>query len=131
MGQVCELIVGKDQDIKGAIEAFVLEKGWQNVYISGASGSVYGVEFTAPADGSYPPKVERTLCQGPGEMLAFTGEVMTIDRMDPALKGVYQGEGPLFIHIHASVATAGAHVYGGGFQTGKAFRSLKVYLQEV
>ena len=131
MGQVCELIVGKDQDIKGAIEALVLEKGWQNVYISGAIGSVYGVEFTAPADGSYPPQVERTLCQGPGEMLAFTGEEMTIDRMDPALKGVYQGEGPLFIHIHASVATAGAHVYGGGFQTGKAFRSLKVYLQEV
>ena len=57
MGQVCELIVGKDQDIKAAIEAFVLEKGWQNVYISGAIGSVYGLEFTTPADSSYPPQV--------------------------------------------------------------------------
>ncbi len=131
MGQVHELIIGKDQEIKSAIEAFVLEKGWQNVYISGAIGSVYGVEFTAPVDSSYPPRVERTFCQGPAEMLAFTGEVMAMDRMDPALKGIYKGDGPLFIHIHGSVAVAGAHVYGGGFQNGRAFRSLKVYLQEI
>jgi len=131
MGQIYELTVGKDQDIKAAIEAFVLEKGWQNVYISGAIGSVYGVKFTAPANDAYPPQVERTLCQGPAEMLSFTGEVMAMERMDPALRGVYKEEGPLFVHIHASVATAGAHVYGGGFQSGKAFRSLKVYLQEV
>ncbi len=64
-------------------------------------------------------------------MLSFTGEVMTMERMDPALRGVYKGDGPLFVHLHASVATAGAHVYGGGFHGGKAFRSLKVYLQEV
>ena len=131
MGQLHELVIAKDQDIKAAIEAFVLEKGWQNVYISGAIGSVYGQEFTTPADSSYPPQVERTLCQGPGEMLSFTGEVMTMERMDPALRGVYKGDGPLFVHLHASVATAGAHVYGGGFHGGKAFRSLKVYLQEV
>ena len=131
MGQLHELVIAKDQDIKAAIEAFVLEKGWQNVYISGAIGSVYGLEFPPPADSSYPPQVERTLCQGPGEMLSFTGEVMTMERMDPALRGVYKGDGPLFVHLHASVATAGAHVYGGGFHGGKAFRSLKVYLQEV
>ncbi len=39
MGQLHELVIAKDQDIKAAIEAFVLEKGWQNVYISGAIGS--------------------------------------------------------------------------------------------
>ena len=61
MGQLHELVIAKDQDIKAAIEAFVLEKGWQNVYISGAIGSVYGLEFTTPADSSYPPQVERTL----------------------------------------------------------------------
>lgn len=130
-GQIHELIVERDQDVKAAVEAFVLEKGWQNAYISGAIGSVYGVVFTAPVDSSYPPRVERTAVNGPGEMLAFTGEVMTMDRMDPALKNVYKGDGPLFIHIHASMAVAGAHVYGGGFQAGRAFRSLKVYIQEV
>ncbi len=59
MGQLHELVIAKDQDIKAAIEAFVLEKGWQNVYISGAIGSVYGLEFPrrqllSPPGGAHP-----------------------------------------------------------------------------
>ena len=63
MGQLHELVIAKDQDIKAAIEAFVLEKGWQNVYISGAIGSVYGLEFTTPADSSQPGLHRETLSQ--------------------------------------------------------------------
>lgn len=132
MAMVHELNIGKGQDIKSAIEAFVLEKKWENVYISGAIGSVIDTKFTTPVDDSFPPKVSVVgTGNQPGEMLSFTGEIMARERMDPALKEIYKGDGPLFIHIHASVAVAGSHVYGGGLSSGKAFRALKVYLQPI
>lgn len=54
MSEVCELIIGRGQDIKSAIEAFILEKGWDNVYISGAIGSVCEARFTAPCQRRLP-----------------------------------------------------------------------------
>ena len=42
---------------------------------------------------------------------------------DPALLEVYPDKvSPLIVHIHASCATAGGHVAGGGLRAGKAFR---------
>ena len=132
MSEVCELVIGRGQDIKSAIEAFILEKGWDNVYISGAIGSVCEARFTAPVSDAFPPQVEVNETGSlPGEMLSFTGEVMAREKMDPALKEIYKGDGPLFVHIHASMALCGNRVCGGGFQGGKAFRSLKVYMQKL
>ena len=125
------LCVPRGGDVKAAIEAFMLEKGWEKAFIHGAVGSVCNVLFTAPCDDSFPPVVERTPCAGPAEVVSFTGEVMDKSLMDPALREIYRDGGPLFIHIHASVATAGAHVYGGGFQQGTAFRALNIYLSRL
>lgn len=131
MNELYELIVQRDEDVKEAIGRFVLEQGWESAYISGAIGSVRDLRFTTPNGMDFPPKVEVTPCTGPGEVLAFTGEIMKRERMDPALEQIYKDPGPLFVHIHASVAVAGGHVYGGGFQHGIAFRSLKVYIQQM
>ncbi|MEG0167259.1 MAG: DNA-binding protein [Ruthenibacterium sp.] len=131
MGTVYELVVQKDEDVKDVIEKFVLEKGWESAYISGAIGSARDVTFTAPVSMDFPPKVGNTLCVGPGEVLAFTGEITKRELMDPALEAIYKDAGPLFIHIHASMAVAGGHVYGGGFKAGKAFRAVKIYIQQI
>lgn len=108
----------------------MLERGWEDAYISGAIGSVRDAEFTTPIGMELPPKVGTAICTGPGEVLAFTGEIMNREQMDPALKGIYKDTtSPLLIHIHASVAVSGGHVYGGGFQNGNAFQGLKIYIQ--
>lgn len=127
---VQELLVQRDEDVREKVETFLLEKGWERAYICGAIGSVKDVTVTAPEGSSYPPKVGKTYCAGPGEILAFTGEIMKKEEMDPDLAGIYQEEGPYFIHIHASFAISGGHVYGGGFFRGKAFRCLKIYIQQ-
>lgn len=131
MSEICELVIEKDGDIKASIAEFILGQGWESAYISGAIGSVRDVRFTTPSGMDFPPVVEVTPCVGPGEVLAFTGEIMKRELMDPALNQIYKDPGPLFVHIHASVAVAGGHVYGGGFQQGTAFRALKVYLQQM
>lgn len=131
MTKTHELIVEKNEDIKEAINKFVLEKGWESAYISGAIGSIRDVELTTPINMNIPPKVETFSTEGPAEVLAFVGEIMKMEKMDPALKGIYSSDGQsLFIHIHASIALAGSKVYGGGFKIGKAFRKLKIYIQE-
>ncbi|MEG1777342.1 MAG: DUF296 domain-containing protein, partial [Angelakisella sp.] len=79
----------------------------------------------------FPIQTESTKCTGPAELLSFTGEIMKRELMDPELSSVYKDSGPLFIHIHASVAVTGGHVYGGGFKGGKAFRSAKIYIQQI
>ncbi|MEG2082182.1 MAG: DUF296 domain-containing protein, partial [Oscillospiraceae bacterium] len=123
MGNIHELIVGRDQDIKEAISTFMLEKGWESAYISGAIGSVKELVFTTPIGMDLPIQTQSTNCTGPAELLSFIGEIMKSELMDPELSSVYKDLGPLFIHIHASVAVTGGHVYGGGFKSGKTFRS--------
>jgi len=131
MGRIHEIKIEKNEDIKRIINDFVIEKGWKNSYISGAIGSVCDVEFTAPIARELPPVIGTAICPGPGELLAFTGEIMERSSMDPILSAAYpDSESSLFIHIHASVAVSGGHVYGGGFRKGNAFRGVKVYIQE-
>lgn len=131
MTKIYEVIVERNQDIKEVVNKFVLDKGWEEAYISGAIGSIRDVELTTPISMDFPPKVEVFSIEGPAESLTFVGEIMKIEKMDPALKEVYSTEGQdLFIHIHASIAIAGSKVYGGGFKSGKAFRKLKIYIKE-
>ncbi|WP_312641279.1 DNA-binding protein [Hydrogenoanaerobacterium sp.] len=132
MDKVYKIIIDKDEHIKTKIQEYVLSKGWESAYISGAIGSVKELVLTAPENNELPPKVGKVICRGPGEVLAFTGEIMPMNKIDSSLKAVYHDtSSPLFIHIHASVAVAGGHVYGGGFHEGCAFRSLKVYIQPI
>ena len=123
-----EMTVKSGEDIRGAISRFVLEKGWKSVMIPCAVGSVIDMAFTTPVENTLPLRTAKTPVSGAAELLSFTGEVMTRDRMDPALAAVYQDDGPLFVHIHASCATAGGHVAGGGLAAGKAFRAVRVFL---
>ena len=63
------------------------------------------------------------------ELLSFTGEIMRRECVDPALLAVYPDKtSPLFVHIHASCATAGGHVMGGGMRAGRAFRAVRVFM---
>lgn len=105
-------------------------KGWSGAYVSGAIGSVQGVWLTALQTKDYPLRAGKIFVDGPCEMPVFTGEIVKKELMDSDLRNVYQDDGhPMFIHIHASLAVSGCHVYGGGFQSGAAFRSLKVFIQ--
>ena len=128
MSGMFEVTVKSGEDLRGAITAFVLEKGWKNVLIPCAIGSVIDMVFTTPVENTLPLKTARTPVSGAAELLSLTGEIMTKDRMDPALSAVYKDDGPLFVHIHASCATAGGHVCGGGLAGGKAFRAVRVFL---
>lgn len=127
--KVYDLEVRSGESIKDAISAYILEKGWENVYISGAIGSVIDCSFTAPIENELPLRTASTPCRDAGELVSFVGEVMKRERMDPALAAVYKDSAsPLFIHIHAGVATAGGRVMGGGLADGKAFRAVRVFM---
>lgn len=131
MAKTLSLIVGRGQDIKAAIEAFVLQGEGRRYYISGAVGSAQDLVFTVPVSSEFPPAIEKICCKGPAEVLSFTGEIMPVEQMDTDLKKVYKNiQGPLFIHLHAAVAVKGGEVFGGGLYEGIAFRSLRVFLEE-
>lgn len=127
-GAIWELEIGRDEDIKSSISEFFRSQGWDQACICGAVGSVKEVTLTTPVSFDLPPAVTKTPFTGPGEVLAFSGEVMKSDLMDPLLKEIYKGDEDLFIHIHISLAGGGAHVYGGGLDKGKTFRGLKVFI---
>ncbi|WP_297862536.1 PPC domain-containing DNA-binding protein [uncultured Acidaminococcus sp.] len=132
MTEFAEVFVDQGQDIRKAIEAFVIEKGWKEVIVVNAIGSVKDLILAAPISNELPLKVGRTPCYGAAEILSFTGEVMVKEKMDPQLRQVYPDtDSPLFIHIHASCARAGGLVMGGGLWGGTAFRSLRVFLRPV
>ena len=130
MTEFAEVFVDQGQDIRKTIEAFVIEKGWKEVIVVNAIGSVKDLILAAPISNELPLKVGRTPCYGAAEILSFTGEIMVKERMDPQLRQVYPDtDSPLFIHIHASCARAGGQVMGGGLWGGTAFRSLRVFLR--
>ena len=132
MTDFAEVFIDQGQDIRKTIEAFVIEKGWKEVIVVNAIGSVKDLILAAPISNELPLKVGRTPCYGAAEILSFTGEVMVKEKMDPQLRQVYPDTDiPLFIHIHASCARAGGLVMGGGLWGGTAFRSLRVFLRPV
>jgi len=132
MGKTYEIVVEKDQELKDVIYQFILTQGWERAYISGAVGSLQSVELTTPIKLEFPPQVEVFRYEGPAEILNFTGEVMPKEKMDPAMQKIYAHEqGPLFAHIHASIAVPGSRVYGGGFQKGRAFLKVKVFIHSL
>lgn len=132
MTDFAEVFVDQGQDIRKTIEAFVIEKGWKEVIVVNAIGSVKDLILAAPISNELPLKVGRTPCYGAAEILSFTGEVMVKEKMDPQLRQVYPDtDSPLFIHIHASCARAGGLVMGGGLWGGTAFRGLRVFLRPV
>lgn len=132
MTEFAEVFVDQGQDIRKTIEAFVIEKGWKEVIVVNAIGSVKDLILAAPISNELPLKVGRTPCYGAAEILSFTGEIMVKERMDPQLRQVYPDtDSPLFIHIHASCARAGGQVMGGGLWGGTAFRSLRVFLRPI
>ncbi|MBQ8919630.1 MAG: DNA-binding protein [Acidaminococcaceae bacterium] len=124
-----EVTVKAGEDILQTIEAFVIEKQWKSVVVTNAIGSVKDLLLATPVRNELPLKIMTTPCFGAAEILTFTGEIMSKDRMDPQLKAVYPNrESPLFVHIHAACARAGGQVMGGGLWGGTAFRELRVFL---
>ncbi|MGM9582148.1 MAG: PPC domain-containing DNA-binding protein [Phascolarctobacterium sp.] len=127
--QLEELVIDKGQDILQSLENFVLSKGWDNVAVVAAVGSVKDLLFATPIANELPLKIATTPCFGAAEILSFSGEIMTKELMDPQLRQVYpHKDSPLFVHIHASCARSGGQVMGGGLWGGTAFRSLRVFL---
>ncbi|HHX70194.1 MAG: PPC domain-containing DNA-binding protein [Miniphocaeibacter sp.] len=123
---------GENEDIKEKIEEFMQEKNWDEAYISGGIGSVKDLLFTAPKNKILPPVVEKTLIEGPGELVSIVGEIMPIEKIDESLKAIYKDEeSDFFIHLHASVGLKDGKVYGGGLHKGRTFRGLKLYIQEI
>ena len=126
---IFEVTVGRGEDIKAVITGFILDHNWKNVYIMGAVGSVIDMVFTTPVQNHLPLRCQKTPVSGAAEILSMSGEVMPIEDMDPDLEDIYPyKDSPLFVHIHASCAVAGGHVYGGGLNSGRAFRSLRVFM---
>jgi len=123
-----QIIIERDEEIRESIDRFIQKKGWKGGYISGAIGSVKNSRFAVPINNEFPPKIEFISCISAGELLSFTGEIIPIAKVPPTLKSIYSIKGDYFIHIHASIAVAGAHVYGGGFQSGRAFRAVNVFI---
>ncbi len=124
-----EVTVKAGEDILQTIEAFVVARQWESVVVTNAIGSVKDLLLATPVRNELPLKVTTTPCYGAAEILAFTGEIMSKERMDPQLRDVYPDrESPLFIHIHAACARPGGQVMGGGLWGGKAFRELRIFL---
>ena len=129
MPEIFEVTVRSGEDICKTISDFVTAHGWQNVMIPAAIGSVIGMEFTAPIRDELPLRCAVTPYHAESQLLSFTGEIMKRECADPALLEVYPDKvSPLIFHIHASCATAGGHVAGGGLRAGKAFRSVRIFM---
>lgn len=127
--KIYEITVKSGQRIKKVVSDYILEQGWENVYLTGAIGSVIDCEFTAPIENELPLKTSSVPCRGAAELVSFVGEVMKREKMDPALADVFPDKtSPLFVHIHASAATAGGHVIGGGLVDGSAFRAVRIFM---
>lgn len=127
--RVYEVTVKAGQDIKQAVTDFVLKGGWAEVWLSGAIGSVTDMVYTAPADDELPLKTILQAAKGAAEVVGFTGEVMTRERMDPMLESLYPDkESQLFVHIHVCCAYGNGSVKGGGLAGGKAFRALRIFM---
>lgn len=108
MSRVEEVTVLAGQDIKKVIGDYIVSQGWESVYISGAVGSVTEMAYTAPICNSLPLKTASEEVEGAAEVVAFTGEVMRRELMDPALEAIYPDrDNPLFVHIHVSCAYHG------------------------
>jgi predicted DNA-binding protein with PD1-like motif len=126
------IAVERDEEIRPKIAAFLRAQGWKNAYISGAIGSVTDMRYVVPVQ--WPAKLEVITCRLPAELLSFTGELLPLGEVPPPLKQMYADElaastEDYFIHIHASAAVAGAHVYGGGFLSGRALRGVTVFIE--
>ncbi len=129
MNILYDVVIPAGVDIRMAITDYVLAKKWEEVAIIGAVGSVQDMKFTTPVENELPLRIGSTPCFGAAEILSFSGEIMKREHMDPELESVYPDKSsPLFVHIHASCATAGGHVCGGGLKSGVAFRELRVFL---
>jgi len=129
MAELYEVTVKSGEDIRRVLADYILEKGWESVYVIGGIGSVIDMRFTAPVENTLPLRTAATPCGGAAELVALTGEVMKRERMDPALAAVYTDtESPLFVHLHACCATAGGHMMGGGLKEGRAFRAVRIFM---
>lgn len=129
MGGLYDITIPAGKEIRDTITNYVLTKGWEEAVILGAVGSVQDMAFTTPVENELPLRTGSTPCYGAAEILSFSGEIMKREKMDPELERVYPDkDSPLFVHVHASCATAGGHVCGGGLKSGKAFRALRVFL---
>lgn len=124
-----EVTVKRGEDIRQVITDYIINQGWDEVFIIGAIGSVIDTVYNAPIDNSIPMNLVKRECPGAAEVLSFTGEVMKRERMDENLAKVYKDKtSPLFVHIHASCAAGSGTIYGGGLVAGKAFRALRVFM---
>lgn len=127
--EIRDLVIPRGADIKKSIVEFILANDWKYVYISGAVGSVIDMVFTVPSRNYLPLRCKKIALPDASEMVSFIGEVMPIEEMDPDLEDIYPDkEWPLFVHIHAVCASGEGQVIGGGLNSGKAFRALRVFM---
>jgi predicted DNA-binding protein with PD1-like motif len=130
LSTVYQIEVGKDEEIREKILGFILQKRWNGALVIGAIGSVKEVRYFTPTGTDFPPRLESTTIAAPAEILSFIGEVMRAEQIPSSLREAYKIDGDYFLHIHASMAVAGGHVYGGGFQYGYALRGVNVFIQK-
>lgn len=129
MESLLQVIVPAGASIKRTILDYLLEHNLSNVYIIGAIGSAKNVCVASPIEPDLPLRTVEVPFHVSCEVVGFTGEVMVWEDVDPVLKAMYPDkDDPLFLHIHIACATAGGHVFGGGFRGGEAFRSLRVFM---
>lgn len=127
--KIYEVTVKSGESIKKVLTDYIVDMGWDSVYVTGAIGSVCDCTFVTPVQDTLPLVTAPTPVHGAAELVSLVGEVMKRERMDPALAAVYKDkESPLFVHLHASAATAGGHMIGGGFSDGKAFRAVRIFM---
>ena len=81
MPELYEVTVNSGEDILRTISDFVTAHGWQNVMIPAAIGSVIGMEFTTPIRNELPLRTSVTPFHNAAELLSFTGEIMTREKL--------------------------------------------------
>ena len=82
-----EVTVNRGEDIRQVISGYILEKGWEEVFIVGAVGSIIDSAYNAPIDNSIPMNLATNECPRAAELLSFNGEVMKRERMDDRREG--------------------------------------------
>lgn len=115
-GKLYVLTLDRGVDVLKGIEEAFLSSGWSEAIVLNAIGSVERAVVSYPEDSSFPPKVLKSVYEGPFEVCSLVG---TISKRD----------GVPFSHLHVSLTNRGEKFYGGGLQEGSlVYRSFQIFI---
>lgn len=108
----------KGDNVKNKLNDFFLENNWTEAYVMSGLGSLVNVELTNAADLNIPPQIQKTIIEGPLEVLSLFGDIK-------------KSNDNVLVHVHLSGSLKNSQMHGGGLFYAEVFKGLKIYLSKI